>query len=188
MSATVVDCTSEEFAGLTNPYTGEPLRVKMVIAQGGVVFFHDPDTYSTTQPFGSVAEAHRQWSRVDGVFGCRPDGEPAKCAYTGELLTPRDDGSYSGGFDPTVFHTREEFLYFATMRDGKSKYPAPGTTPRTRVISVAEKPPMSATHEPGYVDGALEAAGDALAASGVDLPRRCTVVSGATLGKRRKGK
>lgn len=180
--AHVVDCTSTEFDGLTNPYTGSPIKTKMVITLDGNAFFYAPDTYSTSQVFDSMAEAHRNWSCVNGVAGCRPDGVPAKCAYTGEVLEPHD-GCYLGGFDPTSFHTREEYLYYVTMRDGKSKYPKPGSD--ARVTKPAEFTPVSTTHAPEYVDGALEEAEKALHKSGVKLQKKTTVTAGINL--KRKG-
>lgn len=181
--AHVIDCTGSDFDGLLNPYTGEPIETKMVITPDGKAFFYAPDTYSTAQVFGSMVEAHRNWSRVNGVAGCRPDGVPATCAYTGEVLEPHD-GCYIGGFDPTAFHTREEYLYYVTMRGGKSKYPKPGAD--ARVMAVHESAPMSTSHAPDYVDGALEEAEKVIRKSGVSFQKRTVVTAGANL-KKRKG-
>lgn len=118
--------TSQNFQGLTNPYTGEPMVVFMHVSPSGVKFTC-PDTFSTADPAETTGELYARWNRKNGVTGLRA-GSPIACAYTGELLsqgTRFGKPCYTGGFDPHMFYSREEFLYYAWMRDGKSPYPKP---------------------------------------------------------------
>lgn len=118
--------TSEDFQGLTNPYTGKPMTVFMLTGSGPVRFTC-PDTFSTADLADTTAQLYDNWNRKNGVSGLRT-GQTIRCAYTGELLSVKTrfgKVSYVGGFDPHRFYTREEFLYYAWMRDGKSKFPVP---------------------------------------------------------------
>lgn len=124
--------TSKDFTGLVNPYTGEPMTVFMLTGNGPVKFTC-PKTFSTADLAGSDSELYDRWNRVNGVSGLKT-GKPIACAYTGELLTPVTrfgQKCYSGGFDPHLFYSRSEFLHYAWMRDGVSKFPKPG--PESRV-------------------------------------------------------
>ena len=126
-----VTVTSRDFEGIVNPYTGEPVRVKMVVGCGPEPLFHAPDTFSTNDLQESTRRLYELWSRVGGRQGLRT-GAP-KCAYTGEPMTVAEfDGGYHfvGGFNPKVLMTRDEFLYYATMRDGKATRPRPKPTCR----------------------------------------------------------
>lgn len=118
--------TSTDFQGLINPYTGEPMTVFMVVSPKGVKFTC-PDTFSTADPAESPSELYRGWDRVNGVAGVKK-GKKITCAYTGETLTIATrfgKPCYSGGFDPHRFYTRDEFIYYAKMRDGVSPVPPP---------------------------------------------------------------
>lgn len=118
--------TSEDFQGLTNPYTGKPMTVFMLTGVGPVRFTC-PDTFSTTDLADTPTELYDRWNRKDGVSGLRT-GSLIQCAYTGEMLSVVQrfgKVSYAGGFDPHRFYTRDEFLYYAWMRGGKSKFPKP---------------------------------------------------------------
>lgn len=119
--------TSKEFEGLVNPYTGEPMTVYMNVRSTGSVLFTCPDTFSTTDTADDTAALYDNWNRKNGVSGLKT-GQPIVCAYTGKPLSvSRRFGKlcYSGGFDPHMFYPRSEFLYYAWMRDGVSKYPKP---------------------------------------------------------------
>lgn len=182
--ATIVDCNGVSFKGIKNPYTGTPIDVKMVIADDGKVWYFAPDTYTTSDPQGSVAKAIELWSRVDGVTGRRDPAEAIKCAYTGEVLVPQEDGSLLGGFDPTIFHTREDFLRLVNMRDGIST----AKVSSARVETVLEKAPTPVSREPEYISGALEEAEDIIKKSGVKFKKRSTIVAGTDLKKTKSGK
>ena len=86
------DCTgSVDFAGLTDAYTGKPLRVEMETTPRGVMF-RAPEARSPRRFYASMAEARRIL------------GPELRCKYTGEQLRPVDaDGAvmFTGGFDPT---------------------------------------------------------------------------------------
>ena len=124
----VYECSGQRFDGLLNPYTGKPLRPKMAVTAQGRIRFFAPDTYSPAQPFPTANAAFRAWNRVNGVEGLK-DGSPIVCAWTGRPLKLVHDGEgwhYEGGYDPHLMFSRAEFLYYATMRDGRSEYPEPG--------------------------------------------------------------
>lgn len=123
MSKTTFRAESPEFTSLTDAYTGERLEVFMVATPDGPKFCA-PD-----------AESPRRM---------RSD-EPSTptCPYTGKALVPRCTPSgwfMVGGFDPRLPRDREEFLYYATMRNGVSKYPPPSwqraeAAPRTGKVT-----------------------------------------------------
>ena len=131
--------TSEAFANLKNPYTGEPLAVQMTVVPGRDPMFSCPDTYSTADVYPSKKECIAAWDRKSGVSGLRTN-KPIRCAYTGEALALVKTAlgwRFSGGFDPHMFYDRDEFLRLATMRDGVPGYVPPKT--RMRVTSVPPK-------------------------------------------------
>lgn len=132
----VYDCDSIRFRGLKNPYTGEHVRVKMVVMKNGSARFCAPDTYSPSEIFPTAKEAFRHWNRVDGVEGLKTD-KPVVCAFTGHPLSPRrtEDGfCYSGGFNPHLLYDRDTFLYYMHMRDGVSDLPPPDGKEPSRVV------------------------------------------------------
>lgn len=123
----IVECNAERFAALRNPYTGEAIKVLMLVTGTGVPMFKADRTYSTYDACKSSEEAFNLWSRVNGVAGLRSI-EDLRCAYTGEKLgITRDDEGFrlTGGFDPNRFYPGEQFMYYATMRDGKATRPEP---------------------------------------------------------------
>ena len=129
----IYECSGPRFDSLKNPYTGEPLHPRMSVSSGGRILFFAPDTYTPAQPFPSARDAYRAWNRVDGVEGLK-DGRPVTCAYTGKAMHLVHDGlgyRYEGGYDPRLLLGRQAFLYYASMRDGRSEYPPPG--PESRV-------------------------------------------------------
>jgi len=142
-SPMITKVTSADFNDLVNPYTGKQMIVMMNVTPAGVTFFA-PDTYSTYERLPTPEECYRKWNRVNDIEGGRT-GKPIQCAYTGEPLSVvhTDFGCYfRGGFDPRMFHTRESFLYYATMRGGVSKYPKPdGRSPR--VTAPPRKPSVT---------------------------------------------
>ena len=137
--------TSDDFANLKNPYTGESLAVQMTIVPGRDPMFSCPDTYSTADVYPSKEECIVAWDRKDGVSGLRTN-QPIRCAYTGEALVPVKTAlgwKFAGGFDPHMFYTRDEFLRLATMRDGKPGYLPPKN--RVRVTAVPPKARITET-------------------------------------------
>lgn len=109
MSKTTLRAESPEFTSLTDAYTGERLDVFMVATPDGPKFCA-PDAESP----------RRVWTVEEPPM--------RTCPYTGEALTLHHLPSgwlMIGGFDPRLPRAREEFLYYATMRNGKSRYPKP---------------------------------------------------------------
>lgn len=127
-------CSGPRFESLVNPYTGERIATVMSVA-GGRIRFRAPDTYSTSDYFPTAEDAYRHYNRVNGTEGLR-SGKPIVCAYTGRPLTLEHDEygyRYSGGFNPKLFYTRDEWMYYASMRGGSTRYPMPGGDPSPRV-------------------------------------------------------
>jgi hypothetical protein len=136
----IVDVTASKFNGLVNPYTGDPIKVKMMIPDSGKPFFFAPDTFTHAAHYPTAKEAIDAWDRDNGIQGVK-DRSCLLCPYTGESLTVRQDVAgffLSGGFDPRRFWTDDEFVYFASSRMGKTDYPKPGAL--VRVESVPERP------------------------------------------------
>lgn len=136
--------TSEAFANLKNPYTGEPLAVQMTVVPGRDPMFSCPDTYSTADVYPSKEECISAWDRKGGVSGLRTN-QPIRCAYTGEALAIVKTAlgwRFSGGFDPHMFYARDEFLRLATMRDG-----TPGYVPPKSNVRVTSVPPKARVTE-----------------------------------------
>lgn len=123
----VFDCSGPRFGAMRNPYTGEVMRVKMSTSSTGRIRFFAPDTYSPTNVYPTAKEAYRNWNRENGVEGVK-DGKEIVCAYTGRpmhLVRTPDGYCYEGGFNIHMMYDRPTFLYYATMRNGRSEYPEP---------------------------------------------------------------
>ena len=71
--------TSEAFANLKNPYTGEPLAVQMTVVPGRDPMFSCPDTYSTADVYPSKEECIAARDRKSGASGLRTN-KPIRCA------------------------------------------------------------------------------------------------------------
>lgn len=183
----VVECNAECFRKLKNPYTGDGIKVIMLVTGTGEPMLKAVGTYSTSDGFPTSEEAFRNWSRVDGVSGLR-DMSDLRCAYTGEKLgIVRDELGFhfTGGFDPNLFHRYEDFLYYVTMRDGVATRANPEHVRATYV----QRTEMSAKRKAG--SGDVSVSQDAMdvveaAAEKCPLPKSGTVsmhVSGKRKGK-----
>lgn len=137
----VVKCSGPKFDNLKNPFTGEKMHVQMSISASGVMKFFAPDEYSPNKYFKTAEEAFRMYDRVDGVEGLKR-GKMIVCPYTGDPLTLVHNElgyHYTGGFVPSMMHDRDWFLYYASMRNGKSEYPKPkGPAPRVEKVKRAQ--------------------------------------------------
>lgn len=183
-------CTSKEFTGFRDPYSGEPLAVRLFVMPGGRVRYRIEGAHDVGAPCATFEEALGLWSRVGGVAGIR---DPAKggfvCAYTGNVMVPvrtPGDARFKGGFRPVSFLKREEVLKTLAYISGR-KAPSAG---ETRVEAVPEIPPAPRSHEEEPSDEALRRAGDALEKSraamesaGVAPARRTVVTPGRKLRK-----
>lgn len=170
----LIECKSEVFAGLTDPYTGLKLRVMMLPMKDGRVLFSSPSAYSTRQTYPTAKEAYNAWARESGIGGVRTGGR-IRCAYTGEdlVLKHNDLGwYYEGGFDPNRFVPRAEFLYFASMRNGESKFPKP--TPETHAESLSANHNVTG-HETQVTQEAVDRAGEAMKAANFKPTGKTTV-------------
>ena len=184
-----VDVTSSKFNGLVNPYTGEPIKVKMMIPDSGKPLFFAPDTFTHATHYQTAKEAIDAWDRENGVQGVK-NRSCLRCPYTGEPLTVQQDVAgffLSGGFDPHRFRSDDEFVYYAAMRDGKSPFPVPSGNTRVTLA------PETAEHIDGEGDEDVQPTDEArhVAEKVVDqfkdqvgLVREKTVVS---MAKSKKG-
>jgi len=187
MKRQTIPCTGKDFKGLTDPHTGRPLEVVMLVGGPKGPLFAAPKAYAPAQRFATSKGAYDAWCRSEGIDGARA-GEPIACAYTGERLVPASDvgGHYfKGGFDPRVFRPRAEFLYYAAMRAGKSTFPPP--KPETPVETVKEPPKPTKTHGIELTDEAMDFAEDAMKKSGF-APQKKTRVSMSVSSKTKEPK
>lgn len=162
------DCDGVDFDGLTNPYTGERLAVKMLVCPGGRTLFAAPGAYAPgVYRASSSVEAYRMWDRVDGKEGLRTaQYQAVACAWTGEPLSmTRTDRGWAllGGFDPTVFRPRDEFLYYAEMRGGLSPRRRPGAAVRVEQPAKAGK--VTERHRQGVEERAAKLDEDSVKAA-----------------------
>ena len=182
-------CTSHEFTGHTDPYSGEPLTVRLFVFTGGKVRYRVEGAYDAGTPYATFDEALGAWSRIGGVAGLR---DPSKggfvCAYTGSVMKPvHEPGAcrFAGGFRPMRFLTRAEVLKVLAHLEGKD-----AALPAPRIEAVPETPPAPKfhdEHEPS--DEALRRAGEVLEASraameraGVAPAKRARVSGGRSRG------
>lgn len=175
-----VDCTGSDFADLRNAYTGEPMKVKMLVSKNMPPRFFCPGTYSTHNRYGTARAAYDAWAQKDGVGGVRR-GKEIRCAYTGELLEPKHDETghwFDGGFDPHRLWTREEFLRLASMRDGIG--PAPVAPVRAEAVP-PEPDHKVRSHETEVLPEMADCAGKIAEKVGIS---RKTVVGGRGKGRR----
>lgn len=181
-------CTSHEFTGHLDPYSGEPLTVRLFVFAGGKVRYRIEGAYDTGTPYATFDEALGAWSRIGGVAGLRnPSKGGFVCAYTGRVMKPVHEPGrcrFAGGFRPMRFLTRNEVLGLLAHLAGKD-----AGSPPVRVEAVPETPPAPRfhdDHEPS--DEALRRAGKALEASrsamkrtGIAPAKRTLVTPGRTL-------
>jgi len=172
--ATKIKCTGKDFVDLTNPYTGEKVVTEMIVGKDGTCLFGAPDTYSTSQWMADRKSAYDAWCKKSGVYGVR-EGEPIKCAYTGEVLVLEESElgvRYTGGFDPRMFRPRHEYLNGITMRDGN-----PGDKVYTETVHV-QKPGDKVVvlhHEIEMDDAHMKIAEGAMKVSGFEPPKKTKV-------------
>lgn len=94
--------TQSCFRGLTCPYTGRKVTVRVVAGAGQPMFF-SPDAFDPSMPVGSAAELMRLVGMRDGVMGALPPGGETACPYTGRQMTLRSGRAgfwFDGGFSP----------------------------------------------------------------------------------------
>ena len=126
---------------LVCPFTGKRLVVHMYIKPEGFIFCA-PDAFTLSEPVDKIDTLYRRASMRNGVEGMATQGLRNIDPYTGSPLRLRtlEDGRVSlvGGFNPRSACTSlEEFVYKASMRDGKTDIPVPQVTQR---VAAPEKP------------------------------------------------
>lgn len=184
-------CTSNEFTGHRDPYTGEPLTVRLFVLSGGKVKYRIEGAYDVSTRYPTFDAALAAWSRVNGVSGLRnPAKEGFVCAYTGVKMKPvvtPGEARFDRGFLPMRFLTRTEVLRILAYISGTEAVKTSGQ----RVEAVREAPPAPKFHdEHDPSDEALRRAGlaldasrDALERSGVAPAKRTVVTPGRKLRK-----
>lgn len=167
-------CSAPEFRALRCAYTGEPLEVYMLVRPGSQPLYHAPRAYSPSVPFPTAEQAYRAWNRVDGVEGVKT-GTPIVCAYTGKVLAAAktsDGHFFRGGFDPRMFHSRDDFLRLATSRGGESARPSGG---RVEAVRGGSRPSRARPSAPsGPSDEAVDIAASVLQRHRDDLPAQAS--------------
>ncbi|MFA7120814.1 MAG: hypothetical protein WC277_05000 [Bacilli bacterium] len=94
--------TQSCFRGLTCPYTGRKVTVRVVAGAGQPMFF-SPDAFDPSMPVESAAELMRLVGMREGVMGALPPGGESACPYTGRQMTLRSGRAgfwFDGGFSP----------------------------------------------------------------------------------------
>lgn len=158
-------CTSRDFVGFKDPYTGAPLQVVLVVSKLGVRY-QVSGAYSLLTPYKTRSEAVSAWSRVDGIVGLRDPSNGFFCAYTGEPIVPYTDEEghkFSGGFIPEQLRTRDEILKILNRVAGRVYA---GSAPQ-RVDAVPERPSLPRSQAPDINEYAERAAANTLYDNGV---------------------
>lgn len=159
-------CNGKAFQGIVNPYTDEPVETFMRVRTGKPPQFFAPETYSPVSPHA-------------------PGTAPTMCFWTGKVLKHVTDANgkvwATGGFNPHVPTSREEYLYFMHMRNGVSPLPPPSDA---RVEPVREEAPMPLGHETPVREEAVKAAEDILKKSGFQTQKKTAVTVSRKVGKR----
>lgn len=159
-------CNGKAFQGIVNPYTDEPVETFMRVRTGKPPQFFAPETYSPVSPH-------------------EPGAAPTMCFWTGKVLKHVTDANgkvwATGGFNPHVPTSREEYLYFMHMRNGVSPLPPPSDA---RVEPVREETPMPLGHETPIREEAVKAAEDILKKSGFQTQKKTAVTVSRKVGKK----
>ena len=148
-------CTADEFVGHKDPYTGEPLAIRLYVFPKGVTRYRIENGYDVSTLYPDMETATSMWSRKDGVMGLRdPSVDGFTCAWTGKRLTPMEtDGQhgFSGGFCTRLFRTREDLLDALAKMEGTSVQ----HERESRIEAVCETPPPPKYHEHDLSDDTL---------------------------------
>lgn len=138
------------FNGLTDPYTGKPVTVRVIAGGGDMPMFFSPDAFDPSVPVPTVKELLEKAGTRNGVSGALSGGAELTCPYTGNRMyisTGPDGACLKGGFRPSrPVRGAAEFNFAMRMRDGKSDAEAPEpvsvslTQPQVPVTSGSDEP------------------------------------------------
>ena len=154
------------FKGLTCPYTGKPITVR-VIAAGGRPLFFSPDAFDPSFPMVSLKALLQAAGTRGGVIGFAAEGKELICPYTGKKMSiiKLQDGTFrlKGGFRPSnPMESAEAFSYAMRTRDGvPPEGPIPQPVPSV-IFADTSRLPAFDKKAPAPKDFALEYAEDAL--------------------------
>ena len=114
--------TNRFFHGLTCPYTGKKITVRVVANGRRKPMYFSPDAFDPSMVHDSADALLRTAGSRNGVAGVI-QGDKLVCPYTGAKLTlvRRSDGfALDGGFSPSSLHAdAAEFGRMLWTRDGK---------------------------------------------------------------------
>ena len=173
------------FKGLTDPYTGKPVTVRVVAAGADMPMFFSPDAFDPSVPVPTVKELLEKAGTRNGVSGVLSGGAELTCPYTGNRMTISsgpEGACLKGGFRPSrPVRGAAEFNYAMRMRDGKSEIDAPEAPP---AVVFVEDPPVITSGSDEPKDYSKEYAERVLAPM---LPKKTVVTVPRRPAKRRKG-
>ena len=175
------------FKGLTCPYTGRPVSVRVIAAGRDRPMYFSPDAFDPSSVQESPVKLLELAGTRNGIAGALTNGNELICPYTGNRMSIRQvPGGYclKGGFSPSSpQHDLYKFASDMRMRGGNR---TDDWTPGRDVVSFpAEREKVNAYDSSKSPDYALEYAERALKPI---LPRSQTVVVPGSVPKRGRQK
>ena len=174
------------FKGLTDPYTGKPVTVRVVAGGRDMPLFFSPDAYDPSNPVPTVKELLAAAGTRNGVSGAASDGKELICPYTGahmSISSGPEGACLKGGFRPSRPVTgAANFNYLMRMRGGESEIPKPDAEPVVAFTAPYVDVPPASSGEPK--DFSKEYAEKILAPM---IPKRTVVTVPRRPANRRKG-
>ena len=172
------------FNGLTDPYTGRPVTVRVIAGGSDMPMFFSPDAFDPSVPVPTVKELLEKAGTRNGVSGSMSGGAELTCPYTGNRMsisTGPDGACLKGGFRPSrPMRGAAEFNYAMRLRDGVSEIDAPEAVHVS--MPAPDVPVSSGSDEPK--DYSKEYAEKVLAPM---LPKKTVVTVPRRPANRRKG-
>lgn len=180
--------TNAVFKGLTCPFTGKPITVRVIAHGKGVPMYFSPDAMDLTLPQANPAKLLERAGTRNGIMGALTNGNELKCPYTGARMTieKMPDGSgyrMVGGFCPSTPMTDPNLFARALMtRDGVAPEGAPEA--KVAVTFPEDLPPAPSARDPKPKDFAMDYCDRVISAA---LPPKVAVtVPDAPKTKRKK--
>lgn len=179
--------TQKVFKGLTCAYTGKPVTVRVIAANGASPLFFSPDAFDPSVPMGTVKALLEAAGTRNGIMGALSSGAELTCPYSGSRMSiSRDDegARLVGGFRPSrPVPGADMFNHLMRMRGGVATTAAPDTKGRITFNAADDTPAVKrASGKPK--DVSLEYAEEVLSPL---APKRVSVSVPGAVPKRRKG-
>ena len=173
------------FNGLTDPYTGKQVTVRVIAGGSDMPMFFSPDAYDPSIPVPTVKELLEKAGTRNGVSGSLSGGAELTCPYTGNRMyisTGPEGACLKGGFRPSrPMRGAAEFNFAMRMRGGNSEIDAPDAPPS---VVFVEDPPVVTSGSDEPKDYSKEYAERILAPM---LPKKTVVTVPTRRANRRKG-